>query len=41
MERPALKQLIADIEAGGIHAVVVYKVDQLTRSRADFGAICF
>src|SRR6202008_662702 len=32
MERPALKRLIADIEAGGIDTVVVYKVDRLTRS---------
>ncbi|MCI0430755.1 MAG: recombinase family protein [Rhodospirillales bacterium] len=36
MERPALKRLLADIEAGGIGAVVVYKVDRLTRSLADF-----
>src|SRR5262249_51990048 len=36
MERPALKQLIAGIEAGGIDAVIVYKVDRLTRSLADF-----
>jgi hypothetical protein len=32
MERPALKRLIADIEAGQIDAVVVYKVDRLTRA---------
>src|ERR1700745_2801707 len=36
MEGPALKRLLADIEAGGIDAVVVYKVDRLTRSLADF-----
>jgi len=30
MERPALKRLIADIEAGRIDVVVVYKVDRLT-----------
>lgn len=36
MERPALKQLLADIEARRIDAVVVYKVDRLTRSLADF-----
>ena len=29
MERPALKRLIADIEAGQIDVVVVYKVDRL------------
>ncbi len=36
MERPALKRLLAAIEAGGIDAVVVYKVDRLTRSLGDF-----
>ncbi len=35
-DRPALKELIADIEAGHIHAVVVYRLDRLTRSIADF-----
>jgi site-specific DNA recombinase len=39
MERPALKRLIADIEAGGVNVVVVYKVDRLTRSLADFAKI--
>ncbi|HTW29852.1 MAG TPA: recombinase family protein, partial [Acetobacteraceae bacterium] len=38
-ERPALKQLIADIAAGRIDVVVVYKVDRLTRSLADFAKI--
>ena len=33
MERPTLKRLIADIEAGQIDVVVVYKVDRLTRKR--------
>jgi hypothetical protein len=32
MERPALKRLLADIEAGRIDCVVVYKVDRLSRS---------
>src|SRR5690554_7272035 len=32
MERPALRRLLADIEAGLIDTVVVYKVDRLTRS---------
>jgi site-specific DNA recombinase len=32
MERPALKRLLADIEADRIDAVVVYKVDRLTRA---------
>ena len=36
MERPALKRLIADIEAGKIDCVVVYKVDRLSRSLLDF-----
>ena len=36
MERPALKRLLADIEAGKIDIVVVYKIDRLTRSLADF-----
>lgn len=39
MERPALKQLLADIEGGAIDVVVVYKVDRLTRSLADFARI--
>src|ERR1700679_641560 len=36
MERPALKQLLADIEEGLVGVVVVYKVDRLTRSLSDF-----
>jgi len=36
MDRPALKQIMADIEAGKVGVVVVYKVDRLTRSLADF-----
>ena len=36
MERPALQRLLADIRAGLIDVVVVYKVDRLTRSLADF-----
>jgi DNA invertase Pin-like site-specific DNA recombinase len=39
MERPALKALLADIDAGKIDVVVVYKVDRLTRSLADFAKI--
>ncbi|MBA3520794.1 MAG: recombinase family protein [Rhizobiales bacterium] len=38
-ERPALQRLIADIEAGKIDNVVVYKVDRLTRSLGDFAKI--
>jgi len=36
MERPALHRLLADIEQGLVDVVVVYKVDRLTRSLADF-----
>jgi site-specific DNA recombinase len=39
MERPALKRLLADISSGKVQIVVVYKVDQLTRSLADFAKI--
>src|SRR5712691_7775528 len=39
MERPALQQLLADIEAGRIDVVVVYKVDRLTRALSDFAKI--
>ena len=39
MERPALKQLLEDIETGKVNVVVVYKVDRLTRSLADFAKI--
>lgn len=36
MDRPALKRLMQDIEGGLIDIVVVYKIDRLTRSLADF-----
>jgi DNA invertase Pin-like site-specific DNA recombinase len=36
MERPGLKRLMQDIEAKLIDVVVVYKIDRLTRSLADF-----
>jgi site-specific DNA recombinase len=39
IERPALQQLLADIRAGRIDIVVVYKVDRLTRSLADFARL--
>jgi DNA invertase Pin-like site-specific DNA recombinase len=35
LERPALKRLVSDIEAGRIDIVVVYKIDRLTRSLLD------
>ena len=39
MERPALQRLMADVQSGKVHVVVVYKVDRLTRSLADFAKI--
>ena len=39
MDRPALQQLLADITAGRVDTVVVYKIDRLTRSLADFAKI--
>ena len=39
MERPALQRLLADIRARKVDTVVVYKVDRLTRSLADFAKI--
>ncbi len=39
MVRPAMKRLLADIEAGLVDIVVVYKVDRLTRSLSDFSKI--
>src|SRR6187401_3426644 len=39
LDRPALQALLADIRAGKINIVVVYKVDRLTRSLADFAKL--
>jgi site-specific DNA recombinase len=39
MERPALKQLVKDVESHKVDTIVVYKVDRLTRSLADFAKI--
>src|SRR6201994_1759358 len=39
MDRPALQRLLADIAAGRIDTIVVYKIDRLTRSLADFAKI--
>ena len=36
MERPALRRLLADVEAGLIDIIVVYKIDRLSRSLLDF-----
>jgi len=39
LERPALRRLLADIEAGRIDCVLVYKVDRLSRSLLDFARL--
>ena len=39
MKRPGLRQLMADVEAGQVDVIVVYKVDRLSRSLADFAKI--
>jgi len=39
MERPALQKLLTEVKAGKIDIIVVYKVDRLTRSLADFAKI--
>lgn len=39
LDRPALKRLLSDIDEGQIDIVVVYKIDRLTRSLADFAKL--
>lgn len=39
LKRPALKQLLADVEAGKVDMIVVYKIDRLTRSLLDFAQL--
>jgi DNA invertase Pin-like site-specific DNA recombinase len=39
LERPAMQRLLADIDAGRIQMIVVYKIDRLTRSLADFAKL--
>lgn len=39
LDRPALKKLLKDIDAGKVDVVVVYKIDRLTRSLADFAKL--
>src|SRR5919197_4735145 len=39
LERPALQQLLTDVRAGKVDIVLVYKVDRLTRSLADFAKL--
>jgi site-specific DNA recombinase len=39
LDRPALQQLLTEIKAGKVDVIVVYKVDRLTRSLADFAKL--
>ena len=39
MDRPALNRLLADIEAGKVDIILLYKIDRLTRSLSDFARI--
>ncbi len=39
MDRPALRRLLTDVEAGRIDCILVYKVDRLSRSLLDFARI--
>ena len=39
LERPALRLLMADIEAGQVDVVVVYKIDRLSRALMDFARL--
>jgi len=39
LARPALQQLMADVDAGRVDMIVVYKIDRLTRSLADFAKL--
>jgi site-specific DNA recombinase len=39
IDRPALQHLLEDVQAGKIDVIVVYKVDRLTRSLADFAKL--
>src|SRR3954468_841401 len=39
LDRPALQQLLKDVDAGKVNVIVVYKIDRLTRSLADFAKL--
>ena len=39
LERPALQRLLVDVDEGRVNQVIVYKVDRLTRSLADFAKL--
>src|SRR6204780_1249749 len=38
-DRPAIQRLLADVASGVLDTIVVYKIDRLTRSLADFARI--
>lgn len=39
LDRPGLTQLLADVKAGSVDVIIVYKIDRLTRSLTDFARI--
>src|ERR1700744_2913692 len=39
LDPPALQQLLRDVDAGKVNVIVVYKIDRLTRSLADFAKL--
>lgn len=39
LDRPAFKRLMADVEAGKVDAIVIYKIDRLSRSLMDFARV--
>jgi site-specific DNA recombinase len=39
LDRPALQELLGNVRGGKIDVIVVYKVDRLTRSLADFAKL--
>ncbi len=39
MDRPAMKRLLADVDAGLVDTIAVYKLDRLSRSLVDFGRL--
>lgn len=39
LKRPALQQLLKDVDRGGVDVIVVYKIDRLTRSLTDFAKL--
>ena len=39
LERPGIKRLMADVDAGRVDMIVVYKIDRLTRSLSDFARL--